>query len=315
VRLVVGTSSCLIDLELDDRLRVTRETVVGRGHHYGIALLPGPGNVLLCKHNSGMDRYRAQGDAPLQRVDRRRSDGGVNKVHQIAYADGGVYLADTEHNSLVFQTTDGRCSKLHLHGHALDVDHINSVFPCASGVLTMLHNWYDRPSEVVLVEHGPDGGLRATAAICLPDRGCHNVFVDGRRLLYNASEAGTVVALDLVDREVERTVALGGHTKGLAATADHLIVGCSPHVKGKQRFTSKGGLVVLDRRSLAVLTRVELGRTCPVGNVNEVRALDGAEEAHAADTSLPSGFASFRLPEKRFGAGFRLAAVAARRAR
>jgi hypothetical protein len=298
VRLAVGTHAQLIDLELDDRFRVTRETIVGRGHYYGIALLPGPDNTVLCKHDLGIDRLAAQGGAPLRRLDRQPHAGGVKKAHQIAYGDDGIYLANTDANSLLFRGADGRESELHLYGNHRDVNHVNSVFPCASGVLVMLHNWFERPSEIVLVARALGGELQQTATIRLPDRGCHNVFIDGRRLLYNASEAGKVVALDLERRRKEKAVVLGGHTKGLSATADHVVVGCSPHVRGGPRFDSKGGLVVLDRRTLAVVAEVGLGQEGPVGNVNEIRALDGLESAHAGDATLPDGFSSFHLREK-----------------
>jgi hypothetical protein len=298
MRLAVGTNAGLLDVQLDDGFGVTRETIVGHGHHYGIALLPDEDNLLLCKHNHGMDRYVASGAAPLRRIGRiEQVSGGISSIHQIAYAHGGVYLADTRRNRLVFQGSDGRQETLHLNDHEDDVDHLNSVFPCGAGVLVMLHNWYRRPSEIVLVEHRPGGTLRPAATIRLPDRGCHNVFVDDRRLLYNASETGRVVAVDLALGTVERIAALPGHVKGLSVTADHVVVGCSPHVKGRlARSTSRGGLVVLDRHSLAVVTTVELGQEGPVGNVNEIRALDGQEAAHAGRSWPPDGLRSFRVP-------------------
>jgi hypothetical protein len=298
MRLAVGTNAGLLDLELDDGFAVTRETFVGRGHYYGIALLPDEPNLLLCKHNYGMDRYVARGDAPLERVGSVEYPGAaVSKIHQIAYADGGVYVADPERNRLAFHGADGRHEAVHFNGHEVDIDHVNSVFPCGAGVLVMLHNRNQRPSEIVLVEHGPGGTLHPAATIRLPDLGCHNVFVDERRLLYNASETGRVVSVDLALGTVERVAALPGHVKGLSVTADHVVVGCSPHIKGRQaRLTSKGALVVLDRRSLAVVADVELGQEGPVGNVNEVRALDGLETAHAGSASPAGGFRSFRVP-------------------
>jgi hypothetical protein len=293
MRLVIGTSGKLLDVDLDERFVVTRETVVAGGHHYGIALLPEPDNAVLCKHHVVVDRYTTPGGGPLRRASTSRLVGDVKTVHQIACADGGLYVTNTGGNSVIFQGFDGRFDELHLGAQDR---HVNSVFPCAGGVLVMFHDKSRGPSEVMLLRNGP-AGLRPAETIGLAHHGCHNVFLDGPRLLYNASKAGQVVAIDLERRRVDQVVTLGGHTKGLSVTADHVVVGCSPQVTGPARVTSAGGLVVLDRRTLDVVATVELGRTGPVGNVNEVRALDGLETAHAGEAELPDGFRPFRLRE------------------
>jgi hypothetical protein len=293
MRLIVGTSGKLIDVELDQRFVVTRETVIASGHHYGIALLPEPDNAILCKHHAVVDRFTTPGGGALQRSSTSKLVGDVKTVHQIACADGGLYVANTGGNSVIFQGFDGRFDELHLGTRDR---HVNSVFPCALGLLVMFHNKSKGPSEVAVVRRSPRG-LRLAETIRLPHRACHNIFLDGPHLLYNASEAGQVVVLDLVRRRVAQIVTLDGHTKGMSVTADHVVVGCSPQVTRKARTTSAGGLVVLDRRTLAVVSTVELGRVGPVGNVNEIRALDGLETAHAGEAELPDGFRSFALRE------------------
>ncbi len=295
---LVATHSNLVRATLDDRLRLADAEIVNTGYHYGIALLDAPagsGAELIvfrggttvheqtCKE---FHRYRYR-DQRLELVDQRPLQGRVDAVHQIAFANAGVYLINTEYNSICFYGLDGeKRDEYHFGDVEHNLNHINSVFPAGNQLWVVFHNGRRKESELAVLTHDPQSGFRLEAMISLWHLMCHNVFVTERELIYCASSARSFVSVDLASQRIRQTVRFKGHTKGLSVAGDRIVLGKSDYAARGERSTSDSHLVVIDRSSLTLQREILLrvpGRGQGLGNINEVRAIGPTpEEAHAA---------------------------------
>jgi len=155
-------------------------------------------------------------------------------------------------------------------------------------MLVMLHNGGKTSSEVCVLER-VNGVIKEIARFPTWDTGCHNIFTDGKIIAYNASGRGDFVVIDIATQSVINRRRFPGHTKGLAVTNDHYIVGYSEHAKREKRLTSRGYLAFVNRKNFCVDATIDLNlNNGPVGNVNEVRCLTGADLSHglAADPDV-----------------------------
>ncbi len=284
LELVVATHAQLLRVTLDSTFRLVNRQVLARGHHYGIALPDGEGRriwaksddrALICYERTDSDDWRVTGTLPF----RRR----VGYVHQIAHANGGLYIANTTYNSVVYQDDKGQIEHEYtFYGRHDGRNHVNSVYPGPGFVFVLLHNKDREPSQVILCAHSLTTGFRPLLTLGLGHFGCHNVFVDQAYVYYNASRSGRFVVVTRQNPAIVRELSFPGHVKGLAVTADHLILGYSDHAPRSQRAASAGYLVIIDRRRWEPLATVDLNAAGPVGNINEIRCLSQPDHAHAA---------------------------------
>lgn len=295
MRLVVSTHAKLLVLDLDPSYQILNYEELSSGHHYGVALLSGESQSFLAKHNDRMlTRYR--GNTSRSKDGMIEFRGRVGYVHQIAYANNGLYIANTTYNSIVFQDLSGETyHEYHFYGREDDHNHVNSVYPCGKLVVVLLHNRGKQPSEVVVLEHSRTQGFTLKERIGLKHWGCHNVFIDGKMMYYNASRSGKFVVMDIDERQVIRTIPFPGHTKGLAASKNHLIIGYSDHTNRENRAAAKGYLAILDRQKHSLISTIDLNMNGSIGNVNEIRLLDPEDEAHTGEESAISSLSSFSL--------------------
>ncbi len=291
---VVSTHSFLLLIDFDDNWRILDMRTLDTGTHYGIALLSDSPPHFLAKHNhSDITAYRANGESILQ--DQAIRQDGNDQIHQMAYARGGLYIANTAFNSVTFQTLDGKTRhEYNFFDQRTDVNHVNSVFPCDDLLLVMLHN-REKNSEIFVMEHDLQKGFKPREVIRLPHTGCHNVFIDGQHLYYCASSQRRFVVVNHRKRGLARDILFGGHTKGLSVTDNHVVLGVSQHARREARLSTRGQLAVLDRRNHAILTMVDLNIAGNVGNVNEIRCLSAPELAHTGDRQIANGLRSFSL--------------------
>lgn len=289
---VVSTHSFLLLLEFDEHWRIRDLKTLNEGTHYGIALLSDSPPQFVAKHNhSDLTTYRLDEDKVVQ--DHAIMQNGNDQIHQMAYARGGIYIANTACNSVTFQTIDGLTRhEYNFYGQHTDVNHVNSVYPCGELLMVLLHN-REKTSEIFVLEHDLARGFRPLHVIRLANTGCHNIFVDKRHLYYCASGDRRFVVVDHQKRRVVKDLLFGGHTKGLSVTANHIILGVSDHAKREARLSSRGQLAVLDRRTHAILTMIDLNVEQNVGNVNEIRCLSAPELAHTGDYAVVRGLRSF----------------------
>ncbi len=192
-------------------------------------------------------------------------------------------IANTTYNSVVYQDDTGQIEHEYtFYDRRNGRNHVNSVYPGPGFVFVLLHNKDREPSQVMLCAHSPVTGFRPWLTLGLGHFGCHNVFVDREYVYYNASRSGRFVVVTRENPAIVRELAFPGHVKGLAVTADYLIVGYFDHAPRQQRATSAGYLVIIDRRHLQPLATVDLNTDGPVGNINEIRCLSQPDHAHAA---------------------------------
>lgn len=304
---LVGTHSFLLAVELNKEWGVEDYTVIDTGHHYGLALCDGAGEFLAKRPATGGREVTIySGEKPYSKTGARTVD-GVLRSHQMAIANGGLYIANSGFNSVVFEDfSRGVRHEFHVNGFDYDHNHVNSVFPCADEVYVLLHNLRRlRPSQVLLLRHDINKGFEWEATTDLWHSGCHNVFVDDRFMFYNSSQNGEFVAVDLDSQQVVHSVPYSGHTKGLSVVGDHFVIGVSEHAERDARNRTRAYLSVIDRQDLAPIARIDLNfddLPHPPGNVNEVRALSAHDEAHARQTALARDWGSLQLSRKsRFG--------------
>lgn len=297
--LAVATHAMLLVVDLDDHLQLHRRQVLATGHHYGIALETEGAPGFLAKHDDRLlTRYRRQPDNGVWAADGQLAfRQPVDYVHQIARANGGLYITNTTHNSLVFQDDAGDIWHEHHFGGRRDEDinHVNSVFPCGSLVLALLHNHNREPSQAVLFEHSPATGFKVRETIGLAHFGCHNVFVDDQHLFYNASAAGKWVIIPKATPTAVRELVFDGHAKGMSVTERYVVIGLSAHAPRLERVSSPGSVLVIDRQDHDHIATVDLNQDGPIGNVNEIRCLSHRDYAHAGRQSDLHDLRSFRL--------------------
>ncbi|MCX7851496.1 MAG: hypothetical protein N2383_01810 [Caldilineales bacterium] len=291
---LVATHSRLLSLKFDENWQITEMAIIGDGHHYGIALVPGNPPRIVTKHNtSDLAVYRLENNRFIQEQDFIHRDN--DQIHQIAYGRNGIYIANTYYNSVTYQSFDGKTRhEYSFYGHRTDINHVNSVFPCDDLVLVLLHNRTNK-SEIFILHHDLDRGFRPKEVIRLAHIGCHNIFVDKKHLYYCASGDGRFIVVDRQKRRIIKDLHFIGHTKGLSVTDDVIVFGVSDHAEREARLTSRGRLVVLDRRRFAIITMVDLNGQGNVGNVNEIRCLSAPELAHAGAREVIAGLRSFAV--------------------
>lgn len=316
VELAIATHARLMVVTLDGAWRLRSRQVLATGHHYGMALPDGNGRSFLAKSDDrALTRYErtdggwaATGVVPF----RRR----VGYVHQIAHANGGLYIANTTYNSVVYQDDAGHIEHEYpFYGRRDGRHHVNSVYPGPGFVFVLLHNKDRQPSQVILCAHSPTTGFRPVLTLGLGHFGCHNVFVDDRYVYYNASRAGRLVVVNRSQPAIVRELVFPGHVKGLSVTDGYLIIGYSDHAPRQQRVASRGYLAVIARAGLEPVTTVDLNDEGPVGNVNEIRCLSHLDHAHAATDATLTNLSAFCLLRETFWQRHRRLFLAALRQR
>lgn len=184
-------------------------------------------------------------------------------------------------------------------GFSSDVNHINSVFPIGERkMLVMLRNRGRTCSEICVLERANDV-LKEIARFPTWDAGCHNIFTDGKIMVYNASGPGDWVVVDMATQSVIERRRFPGHTKGLAVTNDHFIVGYSDHAQRKDRYISRGYLAFVNRESFSIDATIDLNQiNGPIGNLNEIRCLTGVDFSNGSTADLDVKWEDLRLSDR-----------------
>jgi len=321
----VTTHSFLAVVEIDSDWQLRSCEVLNTGYHYGVAVIEEESESSSEYTGRQFIAYRGgqsvseQNDPRLMLYHQNGNsfeEGGsipfaseAGDVHQIAYANGGLYVANTKYNTLMFQSLEGDKSQEYVFENVrFDTNHINSVYPCGDQIFVMLHNQRRRESEVALLKHDSFKGLTLRKRLSLWHENCHNVFFDDAHLYYNASLAKRLVVVDLERERVSKKLSFAGissdmpvnsgHVKGISVTRDHIVVGVSEHTSRDKRPTSKGYLAVVNRHSLSTLAVIDLNfpdLPHPIGNINEVRCLSGGELAQSRSESASVDWSAMEL--------------------
>ncbi|MFC1574965.1 hypothetical protein ACFL3Z_02685 [Gemmatimonadota bacterium] len=320
MRFLFSSHAALASLDLSDGLAVQGYEVLSRGYHYGVAGGATQGDESrwiayrggsTCGSQDTPEALSLLGTAGGFEVTHRRPLSGMGDVHQLAKWDGGLYLADTAHNRVVFEPSDRPANlEEYVFGDTRhDVNHVNSVFPCGGRVLAVLHNRRHRESQVAVLRHPPGEGIGLETVLSLWDELCHNVVVDGSRLMYLASYSNHLVVADLardrlltrIDLSLHVRDLLGGrgHAKGLSVSDDMIVVPVSDEAERDARSESLACLAVFHRSTLEFLGAVDMSDLGePPGNINEIRRVDSVDLGQGI--SVPPGI---HWPDLRLGRG------------
>jgi len=312
----IATHSFLVVVEFDPDWRIRNYQVLNKGYHYGIAIVEkGRENG----ENQGHTRFVAyrgggsvsnQNDRQLMIYEGSKSfnligaiplDARTGDIHQVAYANHGLYISNSRFNSLVYQHLEEDVRHEYFFENiAYDRNHVNSIYPRGDRMMIVLHNKGHRESELAVLRHDLSKGFMLERSLSLWHFACHNVFVDGHTLLYNASPVHSLIKVDLKKKQVAGRISFEGHSKGLSVTRDHLVVGLSEDTFRDRRSMSRGRLAIIDRNSFSVRSTVDLSLPSlphPIGNVNEVRCLSGGELAQASTEGLGAEWTDLKLAE------------------
>ena len=314
LRYIVSSHSFLVVIDFDSEWNIKNDFLLSKGSHYGIALLnenslsEKPSHFIVYRggdsnqHQDANELLKYENTDKVNFIEKIRLAEGFGDVHQLAYANGGIYLSNTKYNSLVFQGDHNQVCHEYLFNHvSYDLNHLNSIYPCGNQLLVMLHNRGKKESELGILEHNLAMGLSLKKVLSLWNFSSHNVFVDGKYLFYNGSNVGEFVVVDLKEEQIVKKITLAGHTKGMSVTKDFVVIGLSEHTFRDKRDTSRGQLAVIDRHSLSLISMVDLNLSSlphPVGNINEVRCLSGGELAHSSPQRLTLNWSALNLAKR-----------------
>ncbi|MES0491816.1 MAG: hypothetical protein ABUK01_17610 [Leptospirales bacterium] len=299
MELIVGTNRFLIHLVINDDFEIIDKFFLGIDHYYGAGL-----------ENNGAHFYAKRGNANFNIIEyyKRNEEGkyslfGIRyfpdsyaSVHQIARWKNGVVVANTAFNSVGYFDFDKKEHIQYFINDAQnDINHVNSVFPCGDNrVHAMMHN-RNRKSELMELKLTKNN-FHLERVIELSHKGCHNIFISGDTLMYNASRFGYFIMTNINNIKNSTRVEFSGqHTKGLSISEKYIIVGHSDLAVRKVRDKSNGYISFIDRNSLTLLKTIDLSSSgklghplgnFPVGNVNEVRVLMEKDYGHSMEAAL-----------------------------
>ena len=170
--------------------------------------------------------------------------------HQIAIIDGLLCVVDTANQSILRYTRDGQLVDVKtpfpiapVTDHSGAYLHINSIAKIGDRIAVMLNNVQTVPekcSELAWL----DADWNLCSREPLDGHCCHDIVVDETGVVWHsASNTGELMASD--GRRVK--IASDRMTRGLAFSADAIIVGLSSFGPRQNRNALPGAIVVLDK--------------------------------------------------------------------
>ncbi|HVK14978.1 MAG TPA: hypothetical protein VM597_39935 [Gemmataceae bacterium] len=295
-----STFTCLLQVTLgpDGRLKDVRPIDRGRGIYFG--LTRAGDRVFVAARNTGPDGQTVDPARPTNTVvefptGRSWALHGTRGAHQIRWRDGLVWVMncrapelvalDPTAGTVVGGVDLGALVPDHLRHpapaeHLTDAYHFNSLDFAGDRLFVLAHNWgygsfaLELDAAEVLTRprvRQVHTGLGTQA---------HDVFADGDRLHVLDSGGGRLIECD--GRGVIGRAAGMGFARGLAANRDFFFIGHGTVGRREDRVTSPTYLSVVDRRTFAVVSRVEVG---PYGNPCDLLLMS---EPDWTDTGRPA---------------------------
>jgi hypothetical protein len=284
----VATTRALLVVEL--RSKTVTPVEWDRPEYYGITWRPNARDLILS--HSMLDNNEltdivsyAQSEVGIISEGELTSQPFLSQPHQIVFSsDSRVICTNTGRNSISIYDTakptllqeariPGSARWDRLSTAEAPGDHLNSIFE-KNKVLYAIAHRHTKGSALMTFSF-PDLELLAQEPI-RNRTGIHNIWVtdEGQRIACH-SDAGA-----LIDLNSESAVWESGskiYTRGLAASADFVLVGESQLTGRASRRHSLSGLWLLDRKTWRALDYFCLGS---YGAVHEVRLLNVVDEAH-----------------------------------
>lgn len=288
---VVATVRALLLVELRSKQVIPIEW--DRPEYYGISWRPEGKDLILSHSMLDNNDLRDVSSYAMSEVG-VLSEGAfttqpfLSQPHQIAFAsDGRIICTNTGRNSIsIFDPAkpnlmqEARVSGARwdrLSPDNVPGDHLNSIFE-KDGVLYAIAHRHGKGSALATFSF-PDLDLLALDSV-KNRSGLHNIWVtDDHQRISCHSEAGSLIDLDSGAALWDAGSPV--YTRGLAASADFVLVGESERAERASRRHSMSGLWLLDRNSWQALDYFCLGS---YGAVHEVRLLNVKDEAHHGHT-------------------------------
>ena len=281
--LLVSTHEHLLKVKLHASLEGADVFVyAGGARYYGIAQTP-QGDVFVVKNTRNTEDpsriIHLQSDEILP------FETPIKDVHQISYANDGIYVCNTFYNSIVYKSLRTGVEHAHTFGGAFEHDfaHPNSVWIDGQEISVLLHNKRFRVSEIARVRHDPargfDDGWRSELRYRLPHQACHNLRFDRALLRYLASEDARLVDIDhIAGRPLRSTPLPPGYAKGMTLIDDRtMVVGLNPMVSARERYAARSSLGFVDLVDMGFKhgLKISLPGDVPAGNINDIRVIRG----------------------------------------
>lgn len=180
--------------------------------------------------------------------------------HQIEIIDGLLCIVDTANQAILRYTLDGILVDVKTPFPVAPVSdssgmylHMNSIAKIGDRIALMLHNGTTIPekcSELAWL----DSDWKLCERVPLDGRNCHDIAEDENGVIWHsASSTGELMASD--GRRVK--IDAGRMTRGIALSANAMIVGVSSFGARQNRDALPGAVVILDRE-LNRLAEIEL---------------------------------------------------------
>lgn len=299
--LLLSTLRCLLRLTLDEKQRLTGVETLheGQGIYYGLTYRPW--EIFVVARN--LDIHKRFQDPRLpdnniliipwpSRGQRWRSwtIDDTTDLHQICYHDELLWLVNGRHPELLAVDPDTRAKVGHAalaqlvpaelqHPtptiHYEDRFHFNSLHFSEDRLFVLAHNW-NYGSFVMEFEYlGPQRFFRGPRLLDVHKslgRQSHNVFKEGPRLYVLDSAHGRVLTNDGHSCQLGRLELQEGYLRGLAVGRQYLYVAHGYQSDDRAgRLVSPSRLAVLDRRTLQVVSDIDVG---PFGNTCDLLLMD-----------------------------------------
>jgi hypothetical protein len=207
--------------------------------------LPGATAHLLVYTDQGIERHFALED--------------LGDAHQVAFDGANYVLVSTATNSIVWLSPCGARREWKAPGNG-DAWHLNSVFSkdghlfiSAFGRFSDASGWRTHARTGTGIVFDLDTGRDVLAGLCCPH---HPIWLDGFWVVCN-SALHEVLEMD-EQGTVRRRVHVGGWSRGIAASDDHLFVGVSAPRHDPDLRDTTASVAVICRRTWALLERVPL---------------------------------------------------------
>lgn len=247
--------------------------------YYGIALTP-HGRLYVAKNTRNVEDVTKIVD--ILTGEELEFEVPLKDVHQITYANNGLYITNTYNNGVVYKSLENGDEHTYTIGGVFENDyaHPNSLWVDGEYVYVLLHNQRFRASEIARLRHNPkegfDIGFRSEIRYKIPHSCCHNIRFDRGLLTYVASEDSTLAQIDFLTGRSLRRLPLkeASYAKGMATKGSRLFVACNELVPHTKRYESNSWLWLYDDfKGIGERHEVELKLPNgePVGNVNEIR--------------------------------------------
>lgn len=170
--------------------------------------------------------------------------------HQLAVIDDLICLVDTANQAILRFTMDGRAVDVQRPFPPANPDdtsgaylHLNSIARIGERIALMLHNGKaapEIPSELAWL----DRDWKLCERHSIPGHSCHDIVEDERGVLWHsASMSGEIIGSNGARAKITGEMM----TRGIAITADAMVVGMSTFGPRHIRDRLRGGLVILDR--------------------------------------------------------------------